>query len=67
MRCDQCEILSINGLPCHVTGCPNANARWDADSSQWVKQRKCFDCGYTVDADDPCCSAPQDDDECEEQ
>jgi len=23
-RCDSCEALSINGIRCHETGCPNA-------------------------------------------
>jgi hypothetical protein len=58
MSCDQCQMLSINGVPCHETGCPNTNARWDAESGEWIKQRKCFECGCTVDADDPCCNAP---------
>ena len=32
--CNSCEMLSINGLPCHETGCPDAwrdaqlNCRW---------------------------------------
>jgi len=55
MRCDQCEMVSINAVPCHEHGCPNANARWDGET--WVRQRECFDCGCTVDHDDPCCSA----------
>ena len=58
VSCDQCQMLRINGIPCHETGCPNMGARWDAEQQGWVKQRKCFDCGSTVDADDPCCSAP---------
>ena len=58
LHCDQCEMLSINGYPCHETGCPNANSRWDRNAQQWVKQRTCFDCGCTIDADDPCCSEP---------
>lgn len=62
LACDQCEMLSINGVPCHETGCPNMGARWDSESGEWVKQRECFDCGCTVDADDPCCSAPVEDD-----
>lgn len=24
MTCDQCEMISIQGVPCHETGCPNA-------------------------------------------
>ena len=56
IRCDQCEIARINGVLCHETGCPNMNARYDADSGEWIKQRECFYCGCTIDADDPCCS-----------
>ena len=58
LHCDQCQLLSIQGLACHETGCPNSNSRFDADSQTWIKQRKCFDCGCTIDANDPCCSAP---------
>jgi hypothetical protein len=59
MHCDECEMLSINGVPCHETGCPNSGARWDAETGDWIKQRTCRECGCTVDADDPCCSAEQ--------
>lgn len=59
MHCDQCEMLSIQGAACHETGCPNMGARWDADDGVWVKQRVCFDCGCTVDHDDPCCQGEQ--------
>jgi hypothetical protein len=58
VSCNQCQMLSINGVPCHETGRPNMGARWDVDSGEWIKQRKCFECGCTVDADDPCCNAP---------
>jgi len=58
--CDQCQMLSINGVACHETGCPNSKSRWDAETGEWIRQRKCFDCGYTVDHDDPCCSASDD-------
>ena len=63
VSCDQCQMLSINGVACHETGCPNQNSRWDKENRAWVKQRKCFDCGCTVDASDPFCSAPFDEDE----
>lgn len=61
--CDQCEMLSINGVACHETGCPNMGSRFDQESQAWIKQRKCFDCGCTVDRDDPCCSQPLEDQE----
>ena len=68
MRCNQCEALMINGRFCHETGCPNTKARYDVDTDTWIKQRKCFDCGCYVDTDDPCCSAPfEDDSELQEQ
>jgi hypothetical protein len=59
MRCDQCEAAMINGVFCHETGCPNRNSRYDAETDTWIKQRKCFDCGCMVNADDPCCSVEQ--------
>lgn len=59
ITCPQCELLSINGVTCHETGCPNTNARWDSESGEWIKQRKCFTCGCTVDADDLCCDGEQ--------
>lgn len=58
MRCDSCEALTINGIgPCHEHGCPRSHSRYDADSDSWIPQRVCFDCGCTVDADDLCCAA----------
>lgn len=59
MHCDQCEMLSINGTPCHETGCSNTKSRWDGESGEWIKQRKCWECGCTVDASDPCCGGDQ--------
>ena len=60
ISCDQCQMLSINGIACHETGCPNMGARWNAESGEWIKQRKCFDCGSTVDADSECCNGEED-------
>jgi hypothetical protein len=55
ITCDQCAFASINGVGCHETGCPNSGARFDVESGDWIKQRKCFECGYMVDKDEPCC------------
>lgn len=55
MKCDQCLMAMINGKPCHEHGCPNSKSRWDPESGEWIKQYKCFTCGYLVDHDDPCC------------
>jgi hypothetical protein len=30
--CNQCEMLSINGVPCHETGCRNEHKVWDPDA-----------------------------------
>jgi hypothetical protein len=43
--CDQCQMLSINGVPCHETGCPNSKKHWDADRQEWVRYVKCWECG----------------------
>jgi hypothetical protein len=63
IRCNQCVALMIQGVFCHETGCPNTNSRFDAETGEWIKQRKCFECGCTVDADDLCCNAELEDDE----
>jgi hypothetical protein len=57
IKCNSCELMRIQGIVCHETGCPNTNARYDSVSGEWVKQRRCWDCGCSVDADDLCCSA----------
>jgi hypothetical protein len=67
MSCDQCNMLSINGVACHETGCPNTKSRWDEESGEWIRQRKCFDCGCTADAEDPCCSEPTEDEPMEDE
>ena len=55
MKCDQCEAAMIQGVFCHETGCPNMNNRYDSETGEWIKQRKCFECGYQVDLGEPCC------------
>jgi hypothetical protein len=54
MTCNSCQMLTINGVACHEIGCSNSKARWDG--YEWIPQRKCFDCGFTVDANDLCCA-----------
>lgn len=54
MNCNQCAMLSINGIACHEDGCPNETARWDVDSAQFVRQRECRECGYMRDANVGC-------------
>ena len=55
IRCDQCEALMINGMFCHESGCPNSKARYDNESGSWIKQYKCFECGYMADIGSNCC------------
>lgn len=53
MRCDQCEMLSINGVACHETGCPNSRKVWR--NGEWVAVRECRECGSEVYGDAGCC------------
>jgi hypothetical protein len=57
ISCDRCVALMINGMFCHETGCPNTYKLFDRELGEWIKMRKCFECGCDVRADDPCCSA----------
>lgn len=57
MTCDRCDMVSINGIPCHETGCPNAKKEWNGE--EWVKMFECIECGSQYeDADDAalCCT-----------
>ena len=42
MACDQCEALSINGVACHETGCPNS---WKDPATGEPYTVKCKFCG----------------------
>ena len=44
--CDSCHILSINGLACHETGCPDAWKDYEKDCFEcgWQYQAVCLDC-----------------------
>lgn len=33
-KCSQCNIVVINGIPCHEMKCPNENERWVVDVIQ---------------------------------
>jgi len=59
MRCDQCEMLSINGLPCHETGCPNGRKTWIESRGEWVLFVPCLVCGCDVEQGTVCdCGEP---------
>lgn len=64
MKCDSCQMVAINGVPCHETGCPNAGKVYR--DGEWIKQHECRECGTKHDdADDAamCCMANEEDDE----
>lgn len=49
-QCPSCEILYINGVRCHETGCPDA---WKEE------KRKCKECGHEFTPEErhqQCCS-----------
>jgi hypothetical protein len=52
VHCDQCEMLSINGVPCHEHGCSNQGAKWENDT--WVRYYQCFICGCDVPVGESC-------------
>lgn len=51
-RCDQCELLRINGVVCHEIGCPNMGARWE--NGEWIHYVECWDCGCDVKRGESC-------------
>jgi hypothetical protein len=57
MRCDSCEMLSINGIACHEHGCPNSRKTWIAERGQWILFLECRECGCDVEAGEVCCES----------
>lgn len=41
-RCDQCEMLVINGMACHEYGCLNANAVQCASCNETVQAHRVY-------------------------
>ena len=54
MHCDSCQMLSINGVPCHETGCPNSRKTWIAERGEWVLFIECRECGCDVEQGETC-------------
>ena len=48
LYCDQCEMLSINGVPCHEQGCPNGLKLTRAASADavWSKAKRAVTCNH---------------------
>jgi hypothetical protein len=40
IKCRQCQMLSINGAPCHETGCPNSNKIWSIEENDWIEAER---------------------------
>ncbi len=38
IKCTQCQMLSINGVACHETGCSNSNKIWSVEENDWIEQ-----------------------------
>ena len=53
VHCDQCEMLSINGVPCHETGCPNERKTWVVGRG-WVRYVACHICDCDVELGEAC-------------
>ncbi len=67
-KCDQCQMLAINGHNTHETGCPNSKKTWVADRQAWVLYLECSICGDDVEEGEFCtCQDKPDDEEEEEQ
>lgn len=54
VTCDQCNLLSINGIACHEHGCPNAKKTWIV--GEWVRLVRCQECGYSIPEGESCCN-----------
>jgi hypothetical protein len=63
MSCNQCEMLYINGTPCHEIGCPNQRKTW-IPGRGWVRFLECLNCGCDVEQGECCdCQDPADGDD----
>lgn len=59
MICDQCEMLSINGIACHETRCPNSRKTWVEERGELVHFVECWQCGCDVEVGTVCgCDEP---------
>ena len=54
VHCDSCEMLSINGIACHETGCPNARKTWCPERESWILFVDCRVCGDSIEAGECC-------------
>jgi hypothetical protein len=64
VNCDSCQMLSINGVACHETGCPNSRKTWIEEREEWVLFLECRECGCEVEEGEACsCFQPTEESE----
>ena len=61
-RCDQCQLVRINGVVCHEIGCPNMGKQWE--NGEWVRYLTCWICGCEVREGDVCGCQDWEGDDC---
>lgn len=53
VKCSQCTACTINGIPCHETGCPHQTRECDeCGSTIPIRQRLCESCANPEIAED---------------
>lgn len=52
--CDQCQVIMINGLFCHESGCVNSHKTYNHTERRWVEYIACSQCGYDVELGEVC-------------
>jgi hypothetical protein len=43
IKCNQCQMLPINGIAAHETGCPNSRKQWSVDENDWIETEQEID------------------------
>ena len=46
VKCDQCNLIMINGIVCHESSCPNMNKEYI--NGEWIEFYDCSICGYPI-------------------
>lgn len=63
MNCTSCNSISINGVACHESGCPDKRLMLTGEF-KGLYRHSCFECGFSVYSDDRqyynCCDEEND-------
>ncbi len=54
IRCDNCNMMMIQGVPCHEQSCPNAGKKWDVIRECWNWWVDCSECGSEIKEGESC-------------